>query len=587
MQENFNIWSSAMEVKDINTLTNMLVGKRSQKNDMNMGAMNAVQDFKSMITGDKLFNFSSMEKTSGGSQISMSTTSQMDEDFSSQKINNKQESPIEEDSVSNTEKVKDKKTQKPEKNNKEEQVTSSQTEDSSNTSVSETEQSDVQNPTKAEETKNGSEEKQEEIVASAPEIADATNPETDSEDVADIEESDKIEFDISDLLGVMDLQGIGAVTVYNVSENTYSVMSGEELSDFISSSNLLAFTSKDSKSDITLVDLSKPLDKQGVELQGFEKVLPEKDMMLAGMQSAEKQTTPAAEETLIRQADKLAEAVGSDKKLNIKVDVKEENFAYTTAKVSVKETLVNADVKENGNLSAIASQSAGEKEVKPQATTGNNPVNMQAVAAVEVQSAAQASKNIQQINVAVVKTTAETNTTNLSNMAGTNVAAQSAKAETSVQGDNKTTFKDVFKGMSREVVDQVKVNITKSAVKGVDNIEIKLKPEELGHIEIKMQIAKDGKLQAHIVTSRAETLDILQKEIPSLEKAFSDAGFSLDSGSLSFSHRQEDQASKEQASELRNFIGNVLEQENDNENYKLTTQLPESWDGTSALNIRV
>ena len=578
-----------MEVKDINTLTNMLVGKRSQKNDMNMGAMNAVQDFKSMITGDKLFNFSSMEKTSGGSQISMSTTSQMDEDFSSQKINNKQENPIEEDSVSNTEKVKDKKTQKPEKNNKEEQVTSSQTEDSSNTSVSETEQSDVQNPTKAEETKNGSEEKQEEIVASAPEIADATNPETVSEDVADIEESDKIEFDISDLLGVMDLQGIGAVTVYNVSENTYSVMSGEELSDFISSadSNLLAFTSKDSKSDITLVDLSKPLDKQGVELQGFEKVLPEKDMMLAGMQSAEKQTTPAAEEMLIQQADKLAEAVGSDKKLNIKVDVKEENFAYTTAKVSVKETLVNADVKENGNLSAVVSQSAGEKEVKPQVTTGNNPVNMQAVAAVEVQSAAQASKNIQQINVAVVKTTAETNTTNLSNMAGTNVAAQSAKAETSVQGDNKTTFKDVFKGMSREVVDQVKVNITKSAVKGVDNIEIKLKPEELGHIEIKMQIAKDGKLQAHIVTSRAETLDILQKEIPSLEKAFSDAGFSLDSGSLSFSHRQEDQASKEQASELRNFIGNVLEQENDNENYKLTTQLPESWDGTSALNIRV
>ena len=578
-----------MEVKDINTLTNMLVGKRSQKNDMNMGAMNAVQDFKSMITGDKLFNFSSMEKTSGGSQISMSTTSQMDEDFSSQKINNKQENPIEEDSVSNTEKVKDKKTQKPEKNNKEEQVTSSQTEDSSNTSVSETEQSDVQNPTKAEETKNGSEEKQEEIVASAPEIADATNPETVSEDVADIEESDKIEFDISDLLGVMDLQGIGAVTVYNVSENTYSVMSGEELSDFISSadSNLLAFTSKDSKSDITLVDLSKPLDKQGVELQGFEKVLPEKDMMLAGMQSAEKQTTPAAEEMLIQQADKLAEAVGSDKKLNIKVDVKEENFAYTTAKVSVKETLVNADVKENGNLSAVVSQSAGEKEVKPQVTTGNNPVNMQAVAAVEVQSAAQASKNIQQINVAVVKTTAETNTTNLSNMAGTNVAAQSAKAETAVQGDNKTTFKDVFKGMSREVVDQVKVNITKSAVKGVDNIEIKLKPEELGHIEIKMQIAKDGKLQAHIVTSRAETLDILQKEIPSLEKAFSDAGFSLDSGSLSFSHRQEDQASKEQASELRNFIGNVLEQENDNENYKLTTQLPESWDGTSALNIRV
>ena len=65
-----------------------------------------------------------------------------------------------------------------------------------------------------------------------------------------------------------------------------------------------------------------------------------------------------------------------------------------------------------------------------------------------------------------------------------------------------TSFKDVYKGMSKEVIDQVKVNITKSAVKGVDKVEIQLKPEDLGHIEVKMQIGKDGKLQAHIIASR-------------------------------------------------------------------------------------
>ena len=163
-----------------------------------------------------------------------------------------------------------------------------------------------------------------------------------------------------------------------------------------------------------------------------------------------------------------------------------------------------------------------------------------------------------------------------------NAARAEAKAQTA-----DTTLRDVYKGMSKEVIDQVKVNITKSAVKGVDKIDVSLKPEELGHIEIKMQIAKDGKLHAHIIASRPETMEILQKEVQNLEKAFNDAGFSTDADSLSFSYNEGNQAGaqSDRNSDLRNFIGNVFANEagdnaagNDNLYY---------WDPSKGLNIRV
>lgn len=163
------------------------------------------------------------------------------------------------------------------------------------------------------------------------------------------------------------------------------------------------------------------------------------------------------------------------------------------------------------------------------------------------------------------------------------------KTEARAEVENKTALRDVYKGMGREAVEQIKVNITKSAVKGVDTINVQLKPEELGHIEIKMQIAKDGKLQAHIISSRAETMDMLQKEMPALEKAFNDAGFETDGSSFSFSFREDRQAGQQNESGrgLRSFLGDVLDKEAGNENLAEETAAYGTWDGKSALNIRV
>jgi len=123
------------------------------------------------------------------------------------------------------------------------------------------------------------------------------------------------------------------------------------------------------------------------------------------------------------------------------------------------------------------------------------------------------------------------------------------------------SFKDIYnKGLTREIAEQIKVNITQSAIKGVDKIEIKLKPAELGQLEIKMQIAKDGRLQAHIIASNAETLDMLQKDLSSLKNAFENAGYQTDDSSFSFGYHGEEQNNSERE-QLRNFIGEVIAQD--------------------------
>lgn len=142
---------------------------------------------------------------------------------------------------------------------------------------------------------------------------------------------------------------------------------------------------------------------------------------------------------------------------------------------------------------------------------------------------------------------------------------QTLRTET-VARTNDISARDGLNGLSKEVVEQVKVNITKSAIKGVDTIDVQLKPEDLGKIQIKLHIAKDGRLQAEFVAGRADTLDMLQKEAGELAKAFSDAGYDTDSRSFNFSFQNEDQAREQQneASELSRFIGDTLEQEAEN-----------------------
>lgn len=294
------------------------------------------------------------------------------------------------------------------------------------------------------------------------------------------------------------------------------------------------------------------------------------------------------QDILAQQAAKLGEAVGEDRKVKVEVSVKEEKIAdavdgglVKNAKLSDETLSAVVESKDAVKGNPLTEVKTPAQQAAPKNQIREMPLTMTAGA---VSNAAAAAAD----DTAAVAVSTETGSVTLAH-AGTVGGEMLANAKASAANDSSSTsFRDVYKGMGKEVVDQIKVNITKSAVKGVDKIEIQLKPEDLGHIEVKMQIGKDGKLQAHIVASRPETAEILQKEIGNLQKAFNEAGFQTDEGSLSFSFRDDGQAGQNQErNNLRNFIGDVLEQETAMDAAVGDLFAGTAWDGKNGLNIRV
>lgn len=294
---------------------------------------------------------------------------------------------------------------------------------------------------------------------------------------------------------------------------------------------------------------------------------------------------------LALQAEALDEKIENGKAIKVSVNVQNEQEAVLDKKlvkedIALRETMQKiSEGKESSEpLILKNAKTTLTQEVKPNTVQNQPNIAPQLSGAANVANGQTPIENIavKTVEVAKIDSVSNSGTTLGASVAG-NDFAQMSKTETSARiGDN--SFKDIYKGMSKEVVDQVKVNITKSAIKGVDKIDISLKPEDLGHIEVKMQISKDGKLQAHIISSRPETMEMLQKEMQSLERAFADAGFEMDEGGLTFSFNDRDQANqneKEESTRLRHFIGEMLEGENTEE------MANDNWNYSQGLNIRV
>lgn len=383
---------------------------------------------------------------------------------------------------------------------------------------------------------------------------------------------------------------MGAVTVVNPATGETFQTTGAELAAQLADAGVQSVSVLPSEEGQPLV---APVVENAPEADAFQNIV-------AAMKKTQAENAPVVDadavvadavsdrDILAQQAAKLGEAVGEDRKVKVEVSVKEEKIAdavdgglVKNAKLSdetLSAVVESKDAVKGNPLTEVktpAQQAAAQNQIREM------PLTMTAGA---VSNAAAAAAD----DTAAVAVSTETGSVTLAH-AGTVGGEMLANAKASVANDSSSTsFRDVYKGMGKEVVDQIKVNITKSAVKGVDKIEIQLKPEDLGHIEVKMQIGKDGKLQAHIVASRPETAEILQKEIGNLQKAFNEAGFQTDEGSLSFSFRDDGQAGQNQErNNLRNFIGDVLEQETAMDAAVGDLFAGTAWDGKNGLNIRV
>lgn len=93
--------------------------------------------------------------------------------------------------------------------------------------------------------------------------------------------------------------------------------------------------------------------------------------------------------------------------------------------------------------------------------------------------------------------------------------------------------------MANQASVQVAFELGRAANQGLNRLSMHLHPAELGRVDVKIEVAGDGRAMAHVVVDRPETLDALQRDARSLERALSDAGLQTDSGSLSFSLRQD------------------------------------------------
>jgi flagellar hook-length control protein FliK len=82
--------------------------------------------------------------------------------------------------------------------------------------------------------------------------------------------------------------------------------------------------------------------------------------------------------------------------------------------------------------------------------------------------------------------------------------------------------------------EQVSVRLSKAVETGESKLRIQLRPHELGRVEVKLDIAGDGRAKVMVSAERPETLELLQRDSRTLERALQDAGLKTDPGSLSF-----------------------------------------------------
>ncbi len=79
------------------------------------------------------------------------------------------------------------------------------------------------------------------------------------------------------------------------------------------------------------------------------------------------------------------------------------------------------------------------------------------------------------------------------------------------------------------------VHMARNLRAGTNRFDIRLDPPELGRIDIRMEINREGQVQATLLVERTDALDILRGDARLLERALHDAGLKTDSQSLTFS----------------------------------------------------
>jgi flagellar hook-length control protein FliK len=84
------------------------------------------------------------------------------------------------------------------------------------------------------------------------------------------------------------------------------------------------------------------------------------------------------------------------------------------------------------------------------------------------------------------------------------------------------------------------VSVAARSLSGARQFDIRLDPPELGRVDVRLSIDASGKTEAHMTADQPQTLDLLQKDAPTLTQALRDAGLDVSQSGLNFSLRGQD-----------------------------------------------
>lgn len=85
----------------------------------------------------------------------------------------------------------------------------------------------------------------------------------------------------------------------------------------------------------------------------------------------------------------------------------------------------------------------------------------------------------------------------------------------------------------------VPIEIAAAIRAGKSRFDISLDPAELGRIDVRINVDRNGQVTSHLTVEKPETLSMLKQDAPQLQRALDDAGFKTGSNGLSFSLRDQ------------------------------------------------
>jgi flagellar hook-length control protein FliK len=94
------------------------------------------------------------------------------------------------------------------------------------------------------------------------------------------------------------------------------------------------------------------------------------------------------------------------------------------------------------------------------------------------------------------------------------------------------------------------LEIAASARSGKTRFDVRLDPADLGRIDVRIDVDRNGQVTSHLTVEKPETLSMLQQDAPQLQRALDDAGLKTGSNGLQFSLR-------DQSSSGRNSSGDT------------------------------